>query len=150
QDPATLMLASDELLYTAATTARGDDVASAVAAQVSGMTAREVRASIAARPVPSTDLLQIDAHASSATQAAQLANADAAALIDVESRAIQTENATRETTLKAQLAASDAKLQDLRNQLAALRARGVLPSDPQVTTLVSQIADQIAASATLN
>jgi tyrosine-protein kinase Etk/Wzc len=150
QDPATLMLASQALLYTAATAARSDSVTSQVATQVSGVTAVQVRTSITAAPVPSSDLLQIEAGAPSAALATQLANADAAALIDVETRAIQQENTTRESALTSQLATSNAKLADLRNQLAALRARGVPSTDPQVTALTGEIADQASTSQTLS
>lgn len=119
-------------INTEATQAISDAVLQKVSLRVPGTNAQQLKAMLKVTPVVSSQLLEIDAAANSATLAATIANADAYALIEYQTASDQSTNKLREQPLLQQISTTQGQIDAISKELAALQTTSATSSNPEV------------------
>lgn len=139
----------DQTLATEADVALSNDVLALATSKSSNLTPLQMKAALHVSVITGTHVLKISASASSSELAMQIVSLDVQAIIAFENARIQQANTTREQNLKGQIAATQATVNTLTQQLALLKQQGLPETDATVISLTSQQEQATASLAQL-
>jgi ATPases involved in chromosome partitioning len=134
------LLASNQLVQTEAQLATSDPVLRTVAARYPALSLAQLATMVSASPRLNTQLFEIDVQDTNATRAAQLANDVAATLVRQQQAAWQSEDASAQQQLQADIGHTRQQIDDLKHRLAVVQSRQNGDTTAQAAALNDQLA----------
>ncbi len=118
-------------------TATSPAVIALFADKISGLSSAEIAQSLQAVFLPQTTIIRITAHTTSPALAAQIADLDAAALVQYDGMILRQMNAANDDPLLTQIARTRATISSLQNQITNLAASN--STSPEIASLQAQL-----------
>lgn len=134
------LLASNQLVQTEAQLATSDAVLRVVAVHYPALSLAQLATMVSASPHLNTQLFEIDVQDTNATRAAQLANDIATTLVRQQQAAWQSEDASAQQQLQADIGHTRQQIDDLKHRLTIVQSR----QDGDTTVQAAALNDQLA------